>query len=77
MPALSVVMPVRDGERFLRDAIDSVLAQTFEDFEFLIVDDGSTDGTAALLDEYAGHDRRIKVHRNPRPLGAGAAINRG
>jgi glycosyltransferase involved in cell wall biosynthesis len=50
-------MPVRDGERFLREAIDSVLAQTFDDFEFVIVDDGSTDGTARILDESAGRAR--------------------
>src|SRR5215207_66238 len=62
-PAVSVVTPVYNGERFLRPAIESVLAQTRGDFEFLIVDDGSTDGTPYILDEYARQDARIRVHR--------------
>lgn len=48
-PMLSVVMSVYNGERFLAEAIDSILAQSFTDFEFLILDDGSSDATAAML----------------------------
>jgi len=61
-PIVSVVMPVFNGERFLREAIDSILAQSFRDFEFIIVNDGSTDGTASLLGSYAGSDPRVRVY---------------
>lgn len=59
-PALSVAMSVYNGERFLAEAIDSILAQTFTDFEFLILDDGSSDGTPSLLQDYAAQDARIR-----------------
>jgi glycosyltransferase involved in cell wall biosynthesis len=54
-------MPVYNGERWLREAIESVLDQTYRNFEFLIVDDGSTDGTPRILAEYAARDDRIRV----------------
>ena len=60
-PSLSVVMSVYNGERFLAAAIESVLAQTWGDFEFLILDDGSRDGTARILADAAGRDPRIRV----------------
>lgn len=63
MPEVSVLMAVYNGERFVSQAIRSILAQTLRDFEFLIVDDGSTDRTPALLDQFARQDRRIHVHR--------------
>ncbi len=56
-------MSVYNGERFLKLAVDSILAQTFADFEFLILDDGSTDGSAAILDNYALQDKRIRIIR--------------
>ena len=59
MPKVSVVMSVYNGERFLRQAVDSILAQTFTDFEFVVVDDGSTDGTAEILKGYT--DPRLRV----------------
>lgn len=59
-PAISVAMSVYNGERFLAAAIESILAQTFGDFEFLIVDDGSRDGTAGIIRDYASLDRRIR-----------------
>ncbi len=58
---ISVIMPVYKVEKYLRQAIDSVLAQTFKDFELIIVDDGSPDGCPAICDEYAKKDSRIKV----------------
>lgn len=61
-PTVSVVMPVYNGARFIRRTIDSVLAQTFTNFECIIVDDGSTDGTQDILREYADKDPRIIVH---------------
>src|SRR5579859_5191090 len=60
-PRVSVLMTVFNNERFLRQAVESILGQTFDDFEFLIVDDGSLDGSPAILDEYARADARVKV----------------
>ena len=48
MPEITVLMPVRNGERYIKESIDSVLNQTLTDFEFLIIDDGSTDRTVAV-----------------------------
>lgn len=59
-PAISVAMSVYNGERFLAEAIESVLAQTFTDFEFLIVDDGSTDSSRKIIEAYAAKDARIR-----------------
>ncbi|MFC0204456.1 glycosyltransferase [Novosphingobium soli] len=58
-PAISVAMSVYNGERFLAPAIESVLSQDFADFEFLILDDGSTDASPAIIRRYAGRDSRI------------------
>ena len=57
-PAVTVLMPVYNGDPFLRDAIDSILQQTWTDFEFLIVNDGSTDHTRDIIDSY--RDARIR-----------------
>lgn len=59
-PPLSVAMSVYNGERFLAPAIESILAQTFGDYEFLILDDGSTDATPQILRDYAQRDARIR-----------------
>lgn len=64
IPAISVLMPVYNGEKYLHEAIDSILAQTFTDFEFIIVDDGSTDATPRILEEYVQNDSRIRVLTN-------------
>lgn len=60
-PKVSVVMPVYNGEKYLSQAIDSILEQTFTDFEVVIVNDGSTDGTAQILHEYKAKDPRIHL----------------
>ncbi len=76
-PRVSVVMIVRDGETYLREAIDSILRQTLDDFELIIFDDGSSDGTAALLQETARADPRIRALREERPgVGLSAALRR-
>ncbi len=64
-PLVSVVLPVFNGERFLRGAIESVLTQTCRDWELLIVDDGSTDRSPAICDEFAARDVRITVFHQP------------
>jgi hypothetical protein len=61
---LSVVMSVFNGQAFLVEAIESILAQTFRDFEFVIVDDGSTDGTGEILSKFAKQDERIRILRH-------------
>lgn len=68
-------MPVYNGEKYVSAAIDSILAQTFRAFELIIVDDGSTDGTRAILGRY--RDGRIRVIRNRKNLGLPKALNRG
>jgi glycosyltransferase involved in cell wall biosynthesis len=60
-PVVTVGMPVFNGARFIREAIESVLAQTFTDYELLISDNASVDGTAAICHEYAANDKRIKI----------------
>jgi glycosyltransferase involved in cell wall biosynthesis len=61
-PLVSVVMSVFNGERFLREAMDSILDQSFRDFEFIVIDDGSTDGSGAVLRSYQGSDDRLRVY---------------
>jgi len=75
MPRVTVLIPVYNRIRFIGDAIDSVLAQTFEDFELLLVDDGSTDGSQARIG--ACDDPRIRLIQNPENLGIAATRNRG
>ena len=74
-PQVTVLMPVFNAERYLHEAVDSILSQTFTDFEFLIIDDGSTDGSAALIDSYS--DPRIRFVRNLCNLGLTATLNIG
>lgn len=75
LPRITVAMSVYNNEAFLAAAIDSILAQTFEDFEFLIVNDGSKDRSAAIIDELAARDSRIRpIHQENR--GLIASLNR-
>jgi glycosyltransferase involved in cell wall biosynthesis len=81
-PTISVVMAVYNGQQYLRAAVDSILAQTFGDFEFIIIDDGSTDGSLDILKEYEQRDPRIRVVSRPnkgltRSLNEGIALARG
>jgi len=68
-PTVSVLMTAFNRERYIAAAIESVLAQTFTDFELVIVDDGSTDGTVAVARAYAARDARVRVIVNERNLG--------
>ncbi len=61
MCEISVAVPSYNGEKYLRETIDSLLAQTFVDIELILVDDGSTDGTPEIMDGYAAKDSRVKV----------------
>ena len=60
-PKISVIVPVYNTEKYLHRCIDSVLAQTYKDFELLLIDDGSKDSSGAICDEYAARDSRVKV----------------
>lgn len=60
-PKISVIVPVYNAEKYLRRCIDSILAQTFTDFELLLIDDGSKDKSGEICDEYARKDNRVKV----------------
>jgi len=61
MPRVSIVMPARNREAYIAEAIESVIAQTYQDWELIIVDDASTDRTKAIAEEYAARDSRIRV----------------
>ena len=74
-PKITVLMPLFNGERFVREAIESILNQTFTDFEFLIIDDGSTDGSVEIFASY--DDPRIRLITNGENLGVTASLNRG
>ncbi len=74
-PTVSVVMAVHNGEPYLEEAIDSILGQSLEDFEFLIVDDASTDGTARILSAYGRQDRRIRILTTERTSGPFGSAN--
>lgn len=75
-PAVSVLMAVYNGRKYLAEAIDSILAQTFPDFEFIIIDDGSSDGSAELVGEYARKDPRVRLIVQPN-MGLTRSLNKG
>ncbi|MBU5636449.1 glycosyltransferase [Geomonas sp. Red69] len=74
-PKVTVLMPVYNGELFLREAIDSILAQSFAEFELLVIDDGSSDASAAIAASYA--DSRLRLIQNGANLGLIETLNRG
>lgn len=75
-PQISVIMGVYNGERFLREAIESILNQSYSDFEFIICDDCSTDSTAKILYEFADMDTRVHIIQNRKNLGLAASLNK-
>src|SRR5688572_29034662 len=75
IPRITVLMPVYNAASFLREAIESILQQTFRDFEFLIIDDGSTDESIAIVQAYK--DPRIRFLQNDANVGIAATLNRG
>lgn len=76
-PPISVVMSVYNGLPYLYKAIDSILAQTFTNFEFIIIDDCSDDGSSEVLEKYALRDGRIKLLKNRTRMGLGANLRGG
>lgn len=75
-PPVNIGLPVFNGERFLKSTLDSILAQTFGEFELIISDNASTDDTEQICREYAAQDRRIRYFRNEKNFGAARNFNR-
>lgn len=75
-PRVSLALPVYNGEEFLHQAIDSLLQQTFDDFELIVSDNASTDRTAEICAEYAARDSRIRYYRNSENIGVDRNYNR-
>ncbi|MBU1854072.1 MAG: glycosyltransferase family 2 protein, partial [Candidatus Omnitrophica bacterium] len=74
-PTITVLLTVYNGETYLKECMDSVLSQTYRDFEFLIIDDGSTDTTRAIIKSYK--DNRIRLIENGRNLSQVTSLNIG
>jgi glycosyltransferase involved in cell wall biosynthesis len=77
MARISVLLPVYNVEPYVADALTSIQSQTFSDIEIVVVDDGSTDGTLRIVEQFASTDGRIKVVRSTRNQGLSAALNLG
>ncbi len=77
LPKISVILPVYNGEKYLDESIQSILSQTFRDFEFIIINDGSTDNTLKIIKKYKKNDRRIILIDNKRNKGASESFNTG
>ena len=75
-PEISVIVPVYNAGKYLCRCVDSILAQTFTDFELLLIDDGSKDSSSAICDEYASADSRVRVYHKPNG-GVSSARNLG
>jgi len=76
-PTVSIIMAALNEEKYLPHTIESILNQTFADYEFIIVNDGSTDSTQQILDRYAQKDKRIKTIVNEKNIGLTRSLNRG
>lgn len=76
-PLLSVITPVYNREKYLTECIESILNQTFKDFEFIIIDDHSTDRTLNIIKDYELKDTRIKIISNELNIGATKSFNKG
>lgn len=76
MPCISVIMPVYNGEKYIEEAIMSILSQTFTDFEFIIINDGSTDASQSIISSYAEKDSRIRVIEQEN-IGLIRSLNKG
>lgn len=76
-PDVTVLMPVYNGEPFLSEAIDSILGQSLQDLELLVIDDGSTDRSGEIIESYAARDSRVRLLRNPCNQGLIRTLNQG
>src|SRR5699024_4400569 len=76
-PKVSVITPVYNAEKYLSETIESVLNQTYESFEYLLIDDCSTDNSTSIIKEFAKNDSRVKYIKLPENSGAAVARNKG
>src|SRR3954470_24384120 len=76
-PKLTVITTVCNGERFLDETLESILKQDFTDLEYIVIDDGSSDGSWKILERWAGRDARLLIERLPEHAGIARAFNRG
>ena len=76
-PLISVIMPVYNADKFLREAVESILDQSLSDFELIAIDDGSTDSSPEILESFRQKDPRLIIHRNPSNQGMSASLNTG
>ena len=74
---ISVIMPIYNGEKYLEETLDSLLKQTYKDFEIICIDDASTDTTRDILQRYRRTDDRIRILKNAEHAGAAFSRNRG
>ncbi|MBU4289011.1 MAG: glycosyltransferase [Proteobacteria bacterium] len=74
-PRVTVLLPVYNGEKYLREAIDSILGQTYRHYEFIIINDGSTDGSVEIMQSYS--DERIRLIHNEKNIGLPSTLNKG
>ena len=76
-PLVTVITPAYNAEKFIVEAIDSVLNQTYKEFEYIIIDDCSTDKTLKIAQTYAKKDKRVRVYKNEKNLGIAGNRNKG
>ena len=76
MPEVSVIIPIYNTAAYLRKALDSICGQTLKELEIILIDDGSTDGSRGIIEEYAERDARIRWYAQPNQ-GLSVARNRG
>lgn len=76
-PLITILLPTYNGSRFITGSVESVLQQTFQDWELLVIDDGSIDDTREIVKEYERKDKRIRLIKNPVNLGIQKTLNKG
>ena len=76
-PKITVLMSVYNGEGYLKESIESILNQTFDDFEFIIINDGCTDGSLSIIEQYARKDTRIIILENHHRIHLTKSLNKG
>lgn len=77
MPPVSVILPVYNGEKYLSIAVESILSQSFTDFELIIINDASTDSTESIIKKFQETDQRIICYKNEQNAGVSATLNKG
>jgi len=77
IPSVSVIVPMYKVERYIKSCVDSILAQTFQDFEIILVDDASPDGCVELCQKLYGDNEKVRLVRHEKNLGLGPARNTG